>query len=417
MNKVRFIILALVAGYTLSKAQDTDSLRWHEVFTDPQLVELIDTALAHKTDLRTASLRVEQADATLRQARQSILPSLSIGAEGTYTQSNGSAATTRYSLPLRLQWEIGLSDKYVSERKAAQNQLWSAAETERAVRLQLVTAVASQYYTLLMMDEQLVITREGVENARRTVQVMEAMKEVGMQNEAAVAQARTALLSNQAAELTLLQQIEASESAMMLLLGQRRDSISRSQAITVSLPLDYTASYPLDSLSQRPDVKAAEYALRANTAQVGLARSAFYPTLSVTASFNVLDMLTESVGSLVQPLFSSGRNKAALRIAKAEQDAALAAFSQTLLVAGTELRDALSACKYSADRIDLREQEVESAAKACDASSALMQGGDATYLEVLSAQSALLQSRLSLVSDRMDLLQGQINLYKALGGN
>jgi len=204
---------------------------------------------------------------------------------------------------------------------------------------------------------------------------------------------------------------------MMLLLGQRRDSIPRSQVITASLPLDYTTSYPLDSLSQRPDVKAAEYALRATTAQVGLARSAFYPTLSVTASFNVLNMLTEAVGSLVQPLFSSGRNKAALRIAKAEQEAALAAFGQTLLVAGTELRDALSACKYSDERISLREQEVEAASKACSASSALMQGGDATYLEVLSAQSALLQSKLSLVSDRMDLLQGQINLYKALGGN
>jgi NodT family efflux transporter outer membrane factor (OMF) lipoprotein len=360
---------------------------------------------------------VEQADATLRQARQSILPSLSIGAEGTYTKPNSSTATTSYSLPLRLQWEIGLSGRFTSERKAAQNQLWSMAETERAVRLQLITAVAAQYYTLIMMDEQLAITREGVENARKTVQVMEAMKEVGMQNEAAVAQARTALLSNQAAQITLLQQIEASESAMMLLLGQRRDSIPRSQVITASLPLDYTASYPLDSLSQRPDVKSAEYALRATTAQVGVARSAFYPTLSVTASFNVLDMLTEAVGSLVQPLFSSGRNRAALRIAKADQEAALAAFSQTLLVAGTELRDALSACKYSAERISLREQEVEAASKACSASSALMQGGDATYLEVLSAQSALLQSRLSLVSDRMDLLQGQINLYKALGGN
>lgn len=417
MNKVRSVILAFLACCTITKAQDTDSLRWREVFTDPQLVQLIDTALAHNTDLRTASLRVEQADASLRQARLSILPSLSVGAEGNYTKANGSSATTSYSLPLRLQWEVGLSGRFVSERKAAQNQLWSAAETERAVRLQLVAAVASQYYTLLMIDEQLAITQEGVENARRTVQVMEAMKEVGMQNEAAVAQARTALLSTQAAELTLLQQIQASENAMMLLLGQQRDSISRGNGAVASLPVDYTASYPLDSLSQRPDVKAAEYALRASIAQTSVARSAFYPTLSVTASLNVLDMLTEGVGSLVQPLFNSGRNKANLRIAKAEQEAALAAFSQTLLAAGTELRDALSACKYSSERIALREQEVEAATKACSASSALMQGGSATYLEVLSAQSALLQSRLSLVTDRMDLIQGQINLYKALGGN
>jgi len=417
MNKVRSVIFAFLAFCTLTKAQETDSLRWREVFTDPQLVELIDTALAHNADLRTASLRVEQADASLRQARLSILPSLTIGAEGTYSKANGSAATTSYSLPLRLQWEVGLSGRFVSERKAAQNQLWSTAETERAVRLQLIAAVASQYYTLLMMDEQLAITQEGVENARRTVEVMEAMKEVGMQNEAAVAQARTALLSTQAAELTLRQQIQSSESAMMLLLGQQRDSISRSNGVVSSLPVDYTASYPLDSLSQRPDVKAAEYALRASIAQTSVARSAFYPTLSVTASLNVLDMLTEGVGSLVQPLFNSGRNKANLRIAKAEQEAALAAFSQTLLAAGTELRDALSACKYSSERIALREQEVEAATKACSASSALMQGGSATYLEVLSAQSALLQSRLSLVTDQMDLIQGQINLYKALGGN
>jgi len=417
MNKVRSVILAFLACCTITKAQETDSLRWREVFTDSQLVQLIDTALAHNTDLRTASLRVEQADASLRQARLSILPSLSVGAEGNYTKANGSAATASYSLPLRLQWEVGLSGRFIAERNAARNQLWSIAETERAVRLQLVAAVASQYYTLLMMDEQLDITHQGVEYARRTVEVMEAMKEVGMQNEAAVAQARTALLSTQAAELTLRQQIQASESTMMLLLGQQRDSISRAEGVFSLLPVDYTASYPLESLSQRPDVKAAEYALRASMAQTGVARSAFYPTLSVTASFNVLDMLTEAVGSLVQPLFNSGRNKAALRIAKAEQEAALAAFSQTLLAAGTELRDALSVCKFSSERIALREQEVEAAAKACSASSALMQGGDATYLEVLSAQSALLQSRLSLVTDQMDLLQGQINLYKALGGN
>lgn len=417
MNKLRSFILLLLVCSTMTKAQEADSLRWCEVFTDQQLMQLIDTALAHNTDLRTASLRVEQADATLRQARQSILPSLTVGAEGTYTKANGQAATTSYSLPLRLQWEVGLSCRFISERKAAQNQLWSTAETERAVRLQLIAAVASQYYTLLMLDEQLAITQEGVENARRTVEVMEAMKEVGMQNEAAVAQARTALLGTQAAELTLRQQIRASESAMMLLLGQQRDSISRGNGAVTSIPVDYTASYPLDSLSQRPDVRAAEYALRASMVQTAVARSAFYPTLSVTASLNVLDMLTEAVGSLVQPLFSGGRNRANLRIAKAEQEAALAAFSQTLLAAGTELRDALSACRFSSDRITLREQEVEAATKACDASSALMQGGGVTYLEVLSAQSALLQSRLSLVTDRMDLIQGQINLYKALGGN
>ena len=112
-----------------------------------------------------------------------------------------------------------------------------------------------------------------------------------------------------------------------------------------------------------------------------------------------------------------GKNKGNLRIAKAEQEASLAAFSQTLLVASTEIRDALSACRFSGERLTLREQELEAATKACEATSALMQSGSATYLEVLSAQAALLQSRLSSSADRLDLLQGQINLYKASGGN
>ena len=417
MNKIRLTLLTLSICGAFASAQTTDSLRWREVFTDPQLSALIDTALVHNTDLRTASLRVEQADATLRMARLSILPSLSIGGEGSILKEKGSAAVSKYSLPVRLQWEVALSGRYFAENKAAESLLWNAEETERATRLQLVAAVASQYYTLLMLDEQLSITREGVENARRTVEVMKAMKEVGLQNEAAVAQARTAWLSTAASEKTLQQQIVAAESAMMLLLGQQRDSISRSGFIPDSLPLDYTAGIPLETLSMRPDVKAAEYALRAATAQTDVARSAFYPTLSITASFNLLDMLTEAVGSLVQPLFNIGRNKGNLRIAKAEQDASLAAFSQTLLVASTELRDALSACRYSGERLSLRQQEVEAASKACEASSALMQSGSATYLEVLSAQAAHLQSRLSRCEDHLDLLQGQINLYKALGGN
>lgn len=409
MIKLRLTVWAFLLWTICASAQTVDYPRWQEVFTDPELRALIDTALTKNVDIRTAIARVEQADATLRMARLSIIPSLSAGAEANTPKE--------FSLPVRLQWEVSLSGRYFSEKKAAERLLWSATETERAVRLQVVTSVASQYYTLLMLDEQLAITRESVENARRTVEVMEALKEAGMQNEAAVAQARTAWLSGASAEKTLLQQIGAGESALMLLLGQQRENIGRSTKAPDRLPLDYTAAYPLQSLSERPDVKASEYALAASLAQVDIARSAFYPTLSVTASFNLFNMLAEAVGSLVQPIFNAGRNKGNLRIAKATYEEALAAFTQTLLVAGTELRDALSACTFSSERIALREKEVDAAVKACEASEALMQSGSATYLEVLTAQSVLFQSRLSLAADRLDLLQGQINLYKAQGGN
>ena len=417
MIKLRLTVCLFFLWTICASAQTVNESRWREVFTDPELRALIDTALTNNVDIRTAIARVEQADATLRMARLSLLPTVSVGGEGNVSKAKGSVVTSEYSIPVRLQWEVSLSGRFSAKKKAAESLLWSAEETERAVRLQVVTSVASQYYTLLMLDEQLAITRESVENARRTVEVMEALKEAGMQNEAAVAQARTAWLSGASAEKTLQQQIGAGESALMLLLGQQRENIGRSTKAPDRLPLDYTAAYPLQSLSERPDVKASEYALAASLAQMDVAHSAFYPTLSITASLNPLDMLTEAVASLVQPLFSAGRNKGDLRIAKAAYEESLASFTQTLLVAGTELRDALSACNYSSERIALRKQEVEAAGKACEASEALMHSGSATYLEVLSAQATLLQSRLSLAADRLDLLQGQINLYKALGGN
>lgn len=411
------IVCILLFLSFVSSARGSDSLRWREVFVDPLLSALIDTALVHNTDLRKASLQVEQADATLRMARLSLLPTLSLAGEGAFTKERGATATSKFSLPVRLQWEVGLPNRFVADRQVAENRFWSAAETERAVKLQVVCAVASQYYTLRMLDEQLVITREGVENAERTVQVMEALKEAGMQNEAGVAQARTAALSAEASEKTLLQQIRITESALMQLLGHQMDSIVRRSSTPIQVPMEQTGTYPLQSLSERPDVKAAEYALAASLARVDVARSAFYPTLGVTASVNWLDMLSDAIASLTQPLFNAGRNRGNLRIAKAEYEEALSNFSQTLLVAGTELRDALSACTFSAERIALREQEVTAAMKAYESSEALMQSGSATYLEVLTAQAALLQSRLSLAADRLDLVQGRINLYKALGGN
>ena len=180
------------------------------------------------------------------------------------------------------------------------------------------------------------------------------------------------------------------------------------------------------ALANRPDVKAAEYALKAQMAQVDVARAAFYPQLTITASagwtnnlgevVNPGQMLLNAIGSLVQPLFNKGQNRANLRIAKAQQEQALVAFNQSLLVAGAELSDALTACQLSQERLQLRIEEVAAAQKAYEVSQELMQNSSNTYLEVLTAQQALLQSRLLLAADTFDYIQGQINLFKALGG-
>ena len=426
MNKI-IVTLLLCCSAHLTSAQTADSTAWRNVFTDPQLRNLIGTALEHNADLRTANLNVEQADAGLRMARLAMLPSLTVGVEGSLSKTKDAAATKTYNVPLTLQWEVDLSGRLRGEKRAALANYWSTAETERAVRLQLIASVATHYYTLVMMDEQLRVTRQSMNNALQTVEVMEALKEVGMQNEAAVSQARAAYLNIAASEKGLLHQLKTTENALMVLIGEKHDSICRTTWGNTDVCIADTTTYAIETLANRPDVKAAEYALKAQMAQVNVARAAFYPQLTISASagwtnsvgeiVNPGQILLNAIDSLVQPLFNKGQNRANLRIAKARQEQALVAFNQALLAAGGELSDALSACRLSSERLVLRQQEVAAAERAYEVSKVVMQNSSATYLEVLTAQSTLIQSRLTIITDWLDHIQGKINLFKALGGN
>lgn len=407
-------------------AQGIDSIGWRQVFTEPQLVSLIETALERNADLRTANLNVVQAEAQLKAAKLAFLPSLTVGAEGQLSKTKGQQTQKTYNIPVSMQWEVDLAGRLRGEKRAAVATYWSTAETERAVRLQLIAAVATHYYTLAMMDEQLAVTRENISNAKQTVEVMQTLKEVGIQNEAAVSAARATWLNVAAQEKTLLQQIQTTENAIRVLVGKQLESIGRTGFGNAGVSMNDSATYQLATLANRPDVKAAEYALKAQTAQVDVARAAFYPQLTISASLgwtnlvgevvNPGQILLSAIGSLVQPLFNKGQNRANLRIAKAQQEQALVTFNQALLVAGTELNDALTACRLSSERLALRQQEVAAAERAYEVSKEVMQNSSTTYLEVLTAQQSLLQSRLTLTTDRFDLIQGRINLFKALGG-
>lgn len=424
-RKISLAALWLCCIFSTS-AQGIDTIGWRQVFTEPQLVSLIETALERNADLRTANLNVVQAEAQLKAARLAFLPSLTVGAEGQLSKTKGQPTQKTYNIPVTMQWEVDLAGRLRGEKRAAVANYWSTAETEQAVRLQLIAAVATHYYTLAMMDEQLAVTRENISNAKQTVEVMQTLKEVGIQNEAAVSAARATWLNVAAQEKTLLQQIQTTENAIRVLVGKQLESIGRTGFGNAGVSMNDSATYQLATLANRPDVKAAEYALKAQTAQVDVARAAFYPQLTISASLgwtnlvgevvNPGQILLSAIGSLVQPLFNKGQNRANLRIAKAQQEQALVTFNQALLVAGTELNDALTACRLSSERLALRQQEVAAAERAYEVSKDVMQNSSSTYLEVLTAQQSLLQSLLSLTTDRFDLIQGRINLFKALGG-
>lgn len=399
---------------------------WREMFTEPQLQRLIELGLTANSDLRVARLKIEQAEASLLGSKLAFAPSFSVGVEGGVTQFGGSSSAT-YSVPLTMQWEVDLFGKLRNSKEQARAGLLGSVEYARMVQTQLVASIANGYYTLIMLDEQLSLTRQSVENQRLNLQTIIAMKEAGMQNEAAVSQASANYYQVQAAATELNRSIRVVENSLVLLVNDTPHAVERG-AFDDNLALGATLSDSISimALANRPDVKGAEYDLRRSFYGVNLARAAFYPSLSLGGSvgwsnnagvvLNPGSLLLSALGSLTQPLFNRGANRANLKIAKSQYEQSLIMFQKSLLVAGNEVNDALSACQSSAEKLVLREQQVRAGERAVVSSQELMTHGSSTYLEVLVAQSTLLQSQLTQVTDWFEGVQGRVNLYKALGG-
>lgn len=403
------------------------SLSWKELFTDPQLQMLIETGLANNTDLGIARLKVKEAEAQLMTSRLSYLPSVSFTPQGTLTSVDGSKPSKTYNLAVAADWEIDLFGKLLNSKRGAQAALEQSEAYRQAVQTQLVATIANSYYTLLMLDRQLDITRRTADTWSESVRTMKALKRAGQTTEMAVAQTEAGKLSVDASVLSLERQINETENSLSTLLGMSPQEIGRSTLEKQEFPDSLSTGVPLQLLSRRPDVRQCEAQLAVAYYATNSARSAFYPgiTLSGSAGWtnaagaaitNPGQWLLSAVGSLVQPLFNRGKNIANLKIAKAQQEEALLTFRQSLLNAGAEVNDALVQWQTARQRILLDEQQTASLRSALRSSELLMQHSSQNYLEVLTARQSLLQAELNVAADRFDEIQGGINLYHALGG-
>lgn len=403
------------------------ALAWQELFTDPQLQALIEEGLENNTDLRTAHLRVQEAEAALMTSRLAYLPALSLTPQGTISSFDGSKASKSYQLPVSASWEIDIFGKLTNAKHSAKAALEETKSYRQAVRTQLISTIANTYYTLLLLDKQLAISERTAALWQENVRAMYAMKKAGLSNEAAVSQAEANCLSVEASLLTLRQQINEAENSLSTVLGKTPQAIERGTLDNQAFPQTLTTGIPLDLLKNRPDVQQAEYALAQAFYGVNKARSSFYPNITLSGSVgwtnsgggiisNPGALLLQAIGSLTQPLFNKGANIANLKIAKAQQEEATLAFHQSLLNAGSEVNNALKQWQTARARITLGEKQVTSLQTAVKSTQLLMDHGTTTYLEVLTAQQSLLQARLSLEADRFDEIQGVISLYHAVGG-
>ncbi len=417
--------------YTELSADEEDgglgTLEWRELFTDPQLQALIEQGLENNIDYLSAQQRVKEAEATLLSAKLAFLPSFAFAPTGTISSFDKQKATQTYSVPVTASWELDIFGSLRNAKKQSKALMLQSLDYQQAVRTQLIAGIANVYYTLLMLDEQLALSKETEEAWRETTRSARALMAAGQYNEAGVSQMEATYYSVQTSVLDLMEQINQVENSLSLLLGETPRHYERSTLAEQQFPSDLQVGIPVQMLSNRPDVRSAERSLEAAFYSTNAVRSSFYPSITLSGSagwtnsagsaiINPGKFLASAVGSLTQPLFARGQLLGQLKIAKAQQEEASLAFQQALLNAGSEVNDALTAWQTSKEKRSLLDQQVASLETALKSTSLLMEYGTTNYLEVLTARQTLLTAQLSQTANRFAEIQSVVTLYQALGG-
>ena len=403
------------------------NLPWKEVFRDAKLQALIEEGLANNVDMQAAALRVQEAKVMLTAAKLSYLPSINLAPQGTTSSMGGGSYVKAYQLPAVASWEIDLFGKILNSKRGQKVAYDQSKYAEQAVRSQIICGIAIIYYSLLLLTRQVEITTETAAIYKENVRVMEAMKVAGMTTEAGVAQMRAASHQVEASLMDLKRLVRETENSLAVLLAKAPQTIDRITLDEQVMPEELTAGVPLQLLENRPDVKMAEMTLAAAYYTTNSARAAFYPGLNITGTagwtngsgisvVNPGEFMLQALASLAQPIFNNGKLVANLKVSKAEEKIAKMNYQQTILEAGKEVSDALFLYDTQNKKLIEDRGQVEQLDKAVTYTKALFQSGEATYLEILTAQQNLLSAKLSEVSDNFQHMQAVINLFSALGG-
>ncbi|WP_020562559.1 efflux transporter outer membrane subunit [Methylosarcina fibrata] len=424
------------------------NINWRHYFDDPQLIRLIDTAVANNVDLQMALQRIEVARSSVKLANGTLLPKvdLSVGGGvqkfGLYTMDGAGNASTYITpgrivpenltdiyLGLQASWEVDVWGKLRYQRKSAISNYLSSIEGTHFVISNLVAEVAVHYNELLALDNALDIIRQTLQKQQEALEVIKVQKEAGRANELAVQQFNAQLLNTKVLETQALQQIIETENRINFLLGRYPQPIARNKEMLFqAVPEQIAAGLPSQLLANRPDVRAAEYQIEASKFDVKAAKAAFFPNFTITGAlgfqaFNP-EFLFQSpaslayslMGTLVTPLINRNALKAQFNTAQANQLTAMYNYQNTILKAYVEVANTLSNIRTLQKVHSLKEQQSRVLKKSVEASGELYKTARATYLEVLIAQQSALQANLELIEAIKRQRLSTITIYKALGG-
>ena len=429
-------------GNITNDSSSIAALPVHEFIREPDIQQLIDTALIRNYDLQLAVKNIEAAELLFKQSRLGNLPVLNmqISASSNRPSDNslnglstsqflGTKHIEDYTASLGLSWEADIWGKIKNQQKSALGAYLQTAEARKALQTRIVANVAQGFYQLLMMDAQMEVAKRNLELNDSTLRIIKMQFDVGQVTSLAIQQAEAQQLV--AAQLIpqLEQAITIQENALSILTGKVPAAIARQSTLEkIKTPVDLASGFPAALVSARPDVKSAELALNMANAEVGIAKANLYPSLSITASgglnslkasnwFNVPASLFGVVaGGIAQPIFQRKQLKTQYELAKVDRERVVIEFRQAVLHATGEVSDELVKIQKLQQQYDISLKRVNTLQQAVKNSNLLFKNGMATYLEVITAQSNSLQSELALAEIKTSQLIAAVELYRALGG-
>ena len=417
-------------------------MSWREFFTDPLLQQLVEQVLANNTDLNSARIAVEKSEASLKAAKKAYLPSLFFSPQGTIASFDGGRATKTYDLPLQLSIDIDVFGSITNKKRAAKAVLLQAQMQQDAIRANLVSTTAQQYFMLQVLDRQLEILLMTDSLWNRSLETEKSLWENGKAYSTAVNQMEASYLSVKQQIVDTRRNIRSVENAICRLLAVTPQHIKRekwgstvlhhAEAMGNDTERMFDTKYlklgvPAMMLENRPDIRMANHAMEEAFYNTAVARSAFYPSITLSGAAGwtnnsgagIVDpgkLLLSAVASLTQPIFARGRLNANKKIALLTEEDLQKKYVQTVINAGNQVNEAMADCMAAREKHTYYHRQVEVLREAYTGTHELMDNGKASYLEVLKAQESLLDAQLGEAMNMYDAAESVIALYIALGG-
>jgi NodT family efflux transporter outer membrane factor (OMF) lipoprotein len=434
-------------GASSTDTTSSASIQWRQFFSDPNLVNLIDTALKNNQELNITLQEVEIARNEIRMKQQALLPSVTLGGGvgvekvGRYTSQGAGDASTEikpgrempdplgdFRIAAVANWEVDIWKKLRNSKKAAITRYLSTEEGKNFVITNLIAEIAYSYYELLALDNQLEIVHQNIDLQKNALEIIKVQKEAMRATELAVQKFQAEVLKTQSLEFNILQQIRETENKINFLLGRFPQDIPREKNFIALVPTAVHAGIPSQLLGNRPDIKQAELDLAAAKLDVKVARAEFYPSLGISAgvgfqAFNpaYLFRAPESIlyslaGDIAGPLINRNAIKAEFLNANARQVQALFNYERTILNAYLEVSNNLSGISNLEKSYSLKSQQVDALTRSIDISGDLFRNARADYLEVLMTQRDALEAKLELIETKQQQMSAVVKVYRSLGG-